>query len=82
MLSEPNPKKIRGKGVVVRHSSRCVTPKAGAKCPCDPSFEAWVYIAAWKRKVRKTFHDEEAAVIWRRRVLSALYRTYEAQQKV
>ena len=45
-------------------------PKAnGGECDCDPPWEASVWSAFDKRKIRKTLPTKQAAIKWRRKHL-------------
>ena len=57
-------------GIVKRHSRRCPVHE-GKRCRCDGGFEAWVFLAREKRKVRKTFAREDEAKSWRAEAQSA-----------
>lgn len=60
-------------GIRVRHSRSCTQPR-GAKCPCKPTFEAWVYSKRDSKKIRKVFPSLSAAKAWRTDALHALGR--------
>jgi integrase len=54
-------------GIVTRHSSKCRS-RAGGRCTCEPSFEAWVWSKRDKKKIRRKFSGEgarDAAKSWR-----------------
>jgi len=57
-------------GIVKLHSKGCPA-KAGGRCACNAGYEAWVYLAREKRKVRKTFSRIAEAKSWRTGALSA-----------
>ncbi|MBS1677927.1 MAG: site-specific integrase [Actinobacteria bacterium] len=57
-------------GIVKRHSRKCPFHD-GKRCRCDGGWEAWVYLAREKRKVRKTFAREDEAKSWRAEASSA-----------
>ena len=57
-------------GIVKRHSRRCPA-REGKRCRCDGGWEAWVYLAREKRKVRKTFKRESEAKTWRADAVAA-----------
>lgn len=54
-------------GIRPRHSERCARKRRGGDCDCDPPFEASVWSAYDKRKIRKTLPTLQAAIKWRRR---------------
>lgn len=56
-------------GIRKRHSRTCPV-HAGKRCRCDGGYEAWVYLAREKRKVRKTFQSKNEAKSWRAEALS------------
>ena len=47
-------------GIEVRHARGC-TSRAGSRCDCMPTFQAWVYDVRADRKIRKTFAAKGAA---------------------
>ena len=51
-------------GITRRHSKNCAF-RAGGKCDCNAGWEASVYIARDRRKIRKTFPTQAAARSWR-----------------
>jgi integrase len=55
-------------GIVKRHSRACPA-RQGKRCRCRGGWEAWVYLAREKRKVRKTFASESEAKSWRAEAL-------------
>ena len=57
-------------GIVKRHSRRCPA-REGKRCRCDGGWEAWVYLAREKRKVRKTFKRKSEAKTWRADAVAA-----------
>jgi integrase len=59
-------------GIRPRHSERCALKRGGASCDCDPPFEASVWSAFDKRKLRKTHPTLGAAIKWRRKHLGLL----------
>lgn len=58
-------------GIRVRHARNCPV-STGRGCACRPSFEAFVYLPAEGRKVRKTFGTEREARQWRASAMHAL----------
>src|SRR5215467_14498029 len=57
-------RKANSQGIRVRHGRSC-SSSTGARCNCSPSYEAFVYSARDKRKLRKTFLTLAAARAWR-----------------
>jgi integrase len=54
-------------GITARHSRVCAS-RTGARCNCEPSFEAWVWHKGTGKKIRKTFSGQgalSAAKNWR-----------------
>ena len=51
-------------GIRARHRNRCPA-RTGGNCCCQPSYEAWAYIARERRKVRRSFPSLAAARAWR-----------------
>jgi integrase len=51
-------------GIEVRHSRRCLS-RRGAKCSCRPTYQASVWSARDKRRIRKTFPTLAEARVWR-----------------
>jgi integrase len=56
-------------GIVRRHSPGCPA-KRGKPCRCKAGYEAWVYLAHEKRKLRRTFPRKAEAKVWRAETLS------------
>jgi integrase len=56
-------------GIVKRHSKRCARRNGGKACSCNAGYEAWVYIAREKAKVRRCFRSRSEAKAWRDRAL-------------
>jgi integrase len=62
-------------GIRERHSRVCpAASEKGARCECTPTFEAFVYIASERTKVRKSFPNISEAKSWRRDALHAASR--------
>jgi integrase len=57
-------------GIVKLHTKGCPA-KDGGRCRCKAGYEAWVYLARERRKVRKTFKREAEAKTWRVDALAA-----------
>lgn len=51
-------------GICTRHGRACAS-RSGRACNCNPSYEAWVYSARDRRKIRQTFPTLAAAKGWR-----------------
>jgi integrase len=51
-------------GILKRHSRKCAS-KNGARCNCDPTYEAWVWSKRDQKKIRQSFPTEAAAKGWR-----------------
>src|SRR6266508_1722176 len=51
-------------GILKRHSRKCAS-RQGARCNCDPTFEAWVWSKRDQKKIRQSFPTEAAAKGWR-----------------
>src|SRR3954447_6124271 len=60
-------------GIDTRHSRSCASRPGGA-CNCCPTFQANVWHARERRRVRKTFATVSEAKAWRRDALTALSR--------
>jgi integrase len=60
-------------GIVIRHGRGCRS-RAGARCNCQRSYEAWVYSKRDGKKIRRTFPTEAAAKAWRADAANALNR--------
>lgn len=58
-------------GVEVRHTKGCAS-RSGARCDCDPSYQANVWDGANRRQIRKTFPTLAAAKRWRTEALVAV----------
>ncbi|MGA8744519.1 MAG: tyrosine-type recombinase/integrase [Solirubrobacterales bacterium] len=58
-------------GIVKRHSKSCAS-RVGERCRCAGGYEASVYSARDRRKVRKTFKHEAEAKSWRAEAKRAL----------
>jgi integrase len=55
-------------GITARHSRVCASRKTGARCNCEPSYEAWVWSKRDGKKIRRTFSGRGAlaeAKTWR-----------------
>jgi Phage integrase, N-terminal SAM-like domain len=57
-------------GIRRRHSKGC-TARQGRRCNCSAGWEASIYLAREKKKVRKTFPREAEAKSWRADALVA-----------
>jgi hypothetical protein len=68
-----NPRHVLGVGIRTRHSRSCRAPRNGFDCPCRPSFEAWVYVTAQRKKRRRTFYSLSEARRWRLDTLRRMY---------
>lgn len=60
-------------GITKRHSRRCRS-RAGGRCNCEPTYEAWVFSKRDDKKIRRSFDRESDAKAWRADALSALSR--------
>lgn len=60
-------------GITVRHGRSCAS-RASDACNCKPSFQAHVYDARERRRIRKTFATVSEAKAWRREAMTALSR--------
>ncbi len=58
-------------GIRTRHGRACAS-RSGRVCNCNPSYEAWVYSARDRRKLRHTLPDVAAAKGWRHDAASAV----------
>jgi hypothetical protein len=63
----------RTAGIRTRHSRRCRS-RAGGKCICDPSYEAWAWSKLDGKKIRRTFYDYSEAKGWRHDAAGAVRR--------
>jgi integrase len=61
----------QAQGIRTRHSRTCAS-RSGARCNCEPSFEAWVYSKRDGKKIRRTFPTQAAARGWRVDALKAV----------
>src|SRR4051812_27022284 len=60
-------------GIDVRHSRSCGSRHSGA-CNCKPTYQAHVYDARSRRRIRRTFPTVSEAKAWRREAMTALAR--------
>jgi integrase len=60
-------------GIRQRHSRGCAS-RAGRRCNCNPSYEAFVFDSRAGRKLRKTFPNYAAAKVWRSDALGEVRR--------
>jgi integrase len=58
-------------GIRVRHGRSCPSPQGG-RCSCQPGYEAWVYSARDRQKIRRTFRTHAEARAWRHDAHGAL----------
>jgi hypothetical protein len=58
-------------GIRTRHGRTCAS-RTGARCNCEPTYEAWVYSKRDKKKIRKAFPTQAAAKGWRTDALKAV----------
>jgi hypothetical protein len=58
-------------GIRTRHSRTCAS-RTGARCNCDPTYEAWIYSKRDKKKIRRSFPTQAAAKGWRTDALKAV----------
>jgi hypothetical protein len=70
-------RRIRGTGIVTRHSRRCRHP---AECSCSPSFVAWVWDAQSQHKIYRTFATPQDARAWRLDQLDRIYGSTSRQR--
>jgi integrase len=61
-------------GITIRHARSCKTPERGNDCSCHPTFQAHVWSAKEKKRIRKTFPTLAAAKAWRSDAVPALRR--------
>jgi hypothetical protein len=62
-------------GIDVRHARGCLAAhEPGTRCRCSPSYQAHVWSAREKKRIRKTFSTLAAAKAWRAEALVALRR--------
>lgn len=61
----------QAQGIRTRHSRTCAS-KSGARCNCEPTYEAWVYSKRDKKKIRKAFPTQAAAKGWRTDAMKAV----------
>src|SRR6266542_874885 len=52
-------------GIRIRHARSCPAVSDDERCKCSPSYEAFVYDARARRKLRKSFPTLAAARTWR-----------------
>jgi integrase len=62
---------VMAEGIDTRHSRACVS-RAGAKCNCEPSYQAHVWSKRDGKRIRKTFPTLAAARTWRTDAKKAL----------
>lgn len=60
-------------GIDTRHQRACRS-RAGARCDCTPSFQAYVYDRRTTKLIRKTFKNRGEAKSWRQDAVVALRR--------
>jgi len=58
-------------GIIIRHRKTCPA-KAGRRCSCQPSYEAWAYAPRERKKIRETFPTLAAARAWRAEAQTAI----------
>ena len=58
-------------GIRTRHSRACAS-RTGARCNCEPTYEAWVYSKRDQTKIRRSFPTQAAARGWRTDALKAV----------
>ena len=51
-------------GIRTRHGRACAS-RTGARCNCEPTYEAWVYSKRDEKKIRRSFATQAAAKGWR-----------------
>lgn len=62
-------------GIDVRHARACPTARdPAARCRCSPSYQAHVWSAREKKRIRKSFRNLAEAKAWRAEALVALRR--------
>ena len=66
-------RKSSHEGISVRHSRSCDFREGGG-CNCKPTFQAHVYDARSRKRIRKTFGTVSEAKAWRRDAMTALAR--------
>ncbi len=66
-------RKPRYEGINVRHSRSC-TSREGARCNCDPGYQAQAYSRRDGKRLRKTFPTLAAAKAWRAEAQTAIRR--------
>jgi hypothetical protein len=64
-------KVVKTPGVDVRHARACVS-RNGGECDCTPTYQAHVFDARSRRRIRKTFSTPTAAKNWRQDATVAL----------
>ncbi len=62
---------MAAEGIVTRHRAACRLRNGGKRCNCTPSHRAQVSDPATGERVKRTFAHEDAAVQWRRDMLTA-----------
>jgi integrase len=66
-------------GIEVRHRTTCAT-RSGGKCSCKPGYQASVWSASERKRLRRTFPTLAAARAWRAEAQTAIRRgTMRAQ---
>jgi len=60
-------------GIDVRHSQSCAS-RAGERCTCRPAYQAHVWSARDKKRIRKTFKTLAEAKVWRQETQVGLRR--------
>lgn len=69
-------------GIDVRHARTCAS-RDGGQCSCRPSYQAHVWSARERKRIRKTFRTVTEAKAWRRDMQTGLARgTVKAPSKV
>lgn len=61
-------------GIEARHSRACATKDGARHCTCTPTYQANVWDAKARQRIRKTFPSRSAAKQWRHDAIAALRR--------
>ncbi len=61
-------------GIEARHRRSCATRNGARRCTCTPTYQANVWDAKIRRRLRRTFSTRSAAKRWRHDAIVALHR--------
>ena len=73
MQNQSRPKRNQPEGIELRHTSEC--KEHAGKCICTPTYQANVWSARERKRIRKTFKRLSEAKAWRQDAYRALRRS-------